>query len=94
MTGALALDPGSHARRVLGRLGTSIPAIKKELECYIGPGRTRRRGKKAAQRCSFCGRGQGHGVRMVAGPSVWICAECVSLACEVLADDDGSTGQG
>ena len=94
LLGALALDPGSHARRVLGKLGTSIPAIKKELECYIGPGRARRRGKKAAQRCSFCGRGPGRGVRMVAGPSVWICAECVSLASEIIAEDDGSTGQG
>ena len=94
LLGALALDPGSHARRVLGKLGTSIPAIKKELECYIGLSRARRRGKKAAQRCSFCGRGPGRGVRMVAGPSVWICAECVSLAGEIIAEDDGSTGQG
>jgi hypothetical protein len=94
LLGALALDPGSHARRVLGKLGTSIPAIKKELECYIGPGRARRRGKKAPQRCSFCGRDPGRGVRMVAGPSVWICAECVSLASEIIAEDDGSTGQG
>jgi ATP-dependent protease Clp ATPase subunit len=31
---------------------------------------------------------------MVAGPSVWICAECVSLASEIIAEDDGSTGQG
>src|SRR5438128_840082 len=30
----LALDPGSRARRVLGQLGVSIPAIKKELACY------------------------------------------------------------
>lgn len=94
LLGALALDPGSHARRVLGKLGTSIPAIKKELECYTGPGRARRRGKKAAQRCSFCGKGPGRGVRMVAGPSVWICAECVSLASEIIAEGDGSTGRG
>jgi ATP-dependent Clp protease ATP-binding subunit ClpA len=43
LLGALALDPGSRARRVLARLGVSIPAIKKELECYISPGRRRRR---------------------------------------------------
>jgi hypothetical protein len=79
---------------VLGKLGASIPAIKKELECYIGPARARRRGKKAARHCSFCGRDAGSGIRMVAGPNVWICAECVSLASEVLADDDGRTGQG
>jgi hypothetical protein len=43
LLGALALDPGSRARRVLASLGVSIPAIMKELECYISPGRQRRR---------------------------------------------------
>ncbi|HEY5990816.1 MAG TPA: Clp protease N-terminal domain-containing protein [Streptosporangiaceae bacterium] len=33
-----ALEPGSRARRVLGKLGVSIAAIKKELECYMSPG--------------------------------------------------------
>jgi ClpX C4-type zinc finger/Clp amino terminal domain, pathogenicity island component len=90
LLGALALDPGSHARRVLNKLGASIPAIKKELECYIGPSRARRRGKKVDQRCSFCGKGPDGGVRMVAGPSVWICSECVSLASEIIAEDGGA----
>jgi hypothetical protein len=31
---------------------------------------------------------------MVAGPSVWICAGCVSLASQIIAEDDGSTGPG
>ncbi len=43
LLGALALDPGSRARRVLIRLDASIPAIKRELECYISPPRRRRR---------------------------------------------------
>jgi len=93
LLGALALDPGSHARRVLNKLGTSIPAIKRELECYISSSRVRRRGKKADQRCSFCGTGPDSGVRMVAGPSVWICAQCVSLAGEIIAEGDGGTGR-
>jgi len=45
LLGALALDPGSRARRVLDRLGVPIPAVKKELECYIGPARRRRRAR-------------------------------------------------
>src|SRR5262249_19905282 len=50
LLGALALDPGSRARRVLGQLDVSVPAIKKELECYISPCRQRRRrGKWAAE---------------------------------------------
>jgi ATP-dependent Clp protease ATP-binding subunit ClpA len=87
LLGALALDPGSRARRVLGHLDVSVPAIKKELECYISPGRQhRRRGKRAAQQCSFCGKDPAAGIRLVAGPGVWICAECVTLATEIIAE--------
>jgi ATP-dependent Clp protease ATP-binding subunit ClpA len=87
LLGALALDPGSRARRVLGYLDVSIPAIKKELECYISPGRQRRRrGKRAAQRCSFCGKDPASAGRLVAGPGVWICSECVTLATEIIAE--------
>ena len=91
LLGALALDPGSRARRVLGQLGASIPAIKKELECYLSPERQRRRrrGKTASRQCSFCGRAGADGSRMVAGPGVWICADCVTLAGEILAGRAG-----
>src|SRR6266566_4107855 len=95
LLGALALDPGSRARRVLGHLGASIPAIKKELECYISPGKQRRRrgrGKTGGQRCSFCGKTAASGVSMVAGPGVWICAECVDLAGEILAERASAPG--
>jgi len=94
LLGALALDPGSRARRVLGHLGASIPAIKKELECYMTPERQRRRrrGKAAAHQCSFCGRAATGGPEMVAGPGVWICADCVRLADEILAGR--ASGQG
>jgi ATP-dependent Clp protease ATP-binding subunit ClpA len=93
LLGALALDPGSRARRVLGSLAVSIPAIKKELECYISPGRQRRRrhGKAAAGACSFCGKPGGAGLRLVAGPGVFICAECVGLCTEILAQDPPGT---
>ena len=95
LLGALALDPGSRARRVLGHLGANIPAIKKELECYLSPQRQRRRrrrGKAAGQQCSFCGRPAASGTQMVAGPGVWICADCVKLAGEILAER--ASGQG
>ena len=95
LLGALALDPGSRARRVLGHVGASIPAIKKELECYLSPERQRRRrrrGKAAGQQCSFCGRDAASGTGMVAGPCVWICADCVQLAGEILAERAGGQG--
>lgn len=89
LLGALALDPGSRARRVLVSLQVSIPAIKKELECYISPGRQRRRrrGKAAAGACSFCGKPGGAGLRLVAGPGVYICAECIGLCNEIFAEN-------
>jgi hypothetical protein len=85
----LALDPGSRARRVLVSLQVSIPAIKKELECYISPDRQRRRrrGKAVAGACSFCGKPGGAGLRLIAGPGVHICAECVGLCNQILAED-------
>jgi ATP-dependent Clp protease ATP-binding subunit ClpA len=94
---ALALDPGSRARRVLASLGVSIPAIKKELDCYINPGRQRRRrrGKAAAGACSFCGKPGGGGLRLVAGPGVRICAECIGLCNKIIAEDAaGRAGEG
>ena len=96
LLGALALDPGSRARRVLASLQVSIPAIKRELECYISPGRQRRRrrGKAAGGACSFCGKPGGAGLRLVAGPGVHICAECIGLCNEILAEEAGEGGRG
>src|SRR6516164_4588095 len=92
LLGVLALDPGSRARRTLIGLRVSIPAIKKELECYISPRRQRRRrrGKATAGACSFCGKPGGAGLRLVAGPGVHICAECVGLCNQILAEDPAS----
>lgn len=93
---ALALDPGSRARRVLGQLGADFAAIKKELACYVGDDqpRRRRRGKAwpASQQaggdlaCSFCGKPRSSQLRLVTGPGVWICAQCVQLCHEILSE--------
>jgi len=89
----LALDPGSRARRVLGQLGVSIPAIKRELAGYngIGERRRRRRGKAAQCACSFCGKQRSSELPLVAGPGVWICAECIGLCNEILAEGQEAT---
>jgi ATP-dependent Clp protease ATP-binding subunit ClpA len=85
----LALDPGSRARRVLSQLGASIPAIKKELADHTGLGERprRRRGKAAEGACSFCGKQRSSELRLVAGPGVYICAECIGLCNEILAEE-------
>ncbi len=35
-------------------------------------------------RCSFCGRGQDEVARLVSGPSVYICSECIKLCNDIL----------
>ncbi len=40
-------------------------------------------------RCSFCGKSQGMVNRLVAGPNVYICNECIELCNDILAEDDG-----
>jgi hypothetical protein len=85
---ALALDPGSRARRVLSHLGVSIAAIKKGLDCYVGPGKQRRRKRgKADPACSFCGKSQKQVRKLIAGPGVSICDECIDLCNEILAEE-------
>ncbi len=38
--------------------------------------------------CSFCGKPRDAGLRLVAGPGVYICAECIGLCNEILAQDE------
>lgn len=44
----------------------------------------RRAGSPHPIRCSFCGRGQEEVARLVSGPSVYICSECVKLCNDIL----------
>jgi hypothetical protein len=89
---ALALDPGSRARRVLSDLGVSTAAIKKGLDGYVGPGKRRRRKRgKADLACSFCGKSQKQVKKLVGGTGlytgVYICDECIDLCNGVLAGE-------
>jgi ATP-dependent Clp protease ATP-binding subunit ClpX len=40
--------------------------------------------------CSFCGKSQREVKKLVAGPSVYICEECISLCNEIIASEDDS----
>jgi ATP-dependent Clp protease ATP-binding subunit ClpX len=40
--------------------------------------------KRQKPKCSFCGKGSDNGIRLVAGPGVYICSECISVANEML----------
>ena len=37
--------------------------------------------------CSFCGKSQKEVKKLVAGPTVYICDECIELCNEIIADD-------
>jgi ATP-dependent Clp protease ATP-binding subunit ClpA len=96
---ALALDPGSRARRVLSRLGVSIAAMKKELEGYVGPGKQRRRRRdKVDLACSFCGKSQKQVKKLIAasgvntGPGAYICDECIELCHQIVAGEQDEPG--
>ena len=45
-------------------------------------------GKRRYWRCSFCGKGKDKVRRLVAGPGVFICDQCVQLCTEVLQSDE------
>ena len=47
----------------------------------------RRRPPKPEPRCSFCGRNTSQVDKIITGPSVYICNECVRLCNEVLAEN-------
>ena len=37
--------------------------------------------------CSFCGKNQNEVAKLIAGPSVFICDECVDLCNEIISDE-------
>ncbi len=39
-------------------------------------------------RCSFCGKGESQVERLIAGPGVYICTECIELCDEILSQED------
>ncbi|NLF35335.1 MAG: AAA domain-containing protein, partial [Clostridiales bacterium] len=48
---------------------------------------------RKAIRCSFCGKHQDQVTRIIAGPSAYICNECVHLCMSILDDTDTPEGQ-
>lgn len=41
-------------------------------------------------RCSFCGKSQNEVKKLIAGPSVYICNECIDICNEIINDDERS----
>jgi endopeptidase Clp ATP-binding regulatory subunit (clpX) len=51
-----------------------------------------REDRRRYTRCSFCGKGQDQVRKLVAGPGVFICDQCIDLCQEVLEDDNRTAG--
>ena len=72
-------------REVSGRAGIGCRKVS-------GDGRrTRRRAVKKEQHvnlsCSFCGKSQREVRKLIAGPTVYICDECIKLCNEIIAEE-------
>ncbi len=39
-------------------------------------------------RCSFCGKSQNEVKKLIAGPSVYVCNECIDICNEIINDDE------
>lgn len=48
---------------------------------------SKKKNKKEHLHCSFCGKEQEHVRKLVAGPGVYICDECIELCNEIIAED-------
>ena len=43
--------------------------------------------KNADLLCSFCGKSQGEVKKLIAGPGVYICDECIELCNDIIAEE-------
>ena len=51
------------------------------------------RSPRSQYRCSFCGKSQEQVRRLIAGPQVYICDECIELCREMIAEETGGTAR-
>ena len=47
-------------------------------------------GRKRKVRCSFCGKGQDEVAKLIAGPNVYICTDCIQLCNMIIRDEGGA----
>ncbi|MGH1468735.1 MAG: ATP-dependent Clp protease ATP-binding subunit ClpX [Bdellovibrionales bacterium] len=50
-----------------------------------------KKGKDAALNCSFCGKGQKEVKKLIAGPGVYICDECIDLCTDIITEEQAKT---
>src|SRR5436189_5034726 len=55
---------------------------------------TKKAGENEALRCSFCNKDQNDVRKLIAGPTVFICDECVDVCNDIIADDNRFENRG
>lgn len=89
---AEARQAGRSWTEIGQRIGVSKQAARQRFaQARPEKARRRRRGK-AGNQCSFCGKPGSSELRLIAGPGVYICAECVGLCNEILAGEAATAG--
>ena len=56
-----------------------------------GRGRMKKRDDDANLSCSFCGKSQREVKKLIAGPTVYICDECIELCNDIIAEESART---
>jgi hypothetical protein len=81
---------GASMREVAEALELSHQRVHQIIEATGGTGGWKaRRNPKAPKACSFCGRPEAEVAKLIAGPGIFICEQCVALVRRV-----GETGIG
>ena len=73
----------AQAREEIEAVERELKAIENELRAVAGD---RRNPAHAGVYCSFCGKDQEEVRRLVAGPAVFICDECIQIANDIITD--------
>ncbi|GIT37254.1 MAG: hypothetical protein Ct9H300mP6_11220 [Gammaproteobacteria bacterium] len=70
-----------------GLIDVVFKPIVKRLKIIVMPDKTKKGTKSKENKilyCSFCGKGQNEVQKLIAGPSVYICEECVDLCNNII----------
>jgi predicted DNA-binding transcriptional regulator AlpA len=94
---ALVRETEGVAWQILDKLGLKKKEVrevtKESMQSWVQPKSAKRVRKQLAKEllsCSFCSKTQAQVTKLVAGPGVFICNECVALCNEIIEEETGA----